>query len=51
MLRHLPAARRQRRAWCLALAAALLVGCATPYFEVDEAIRFEDGRTRFVAFA
>jgi len=33
------------------LAAAWLVGCATPYFEVDEAIRFEDGRTRFVAFA
>jgi hypothetical protein len=31
--------------------ALLLAGCATPYFEVDEAIRFEDGRTRFVAFA
>jgi hypothetical protein len=35
----------------LPLAALLLVGCATPYFDVDEAIRFEDGRTRFVAFA
>jgi hypothetical protein len=33
------------------LAAASLVSCTTPYFAVDEAIRFEDGRTRFVAFA
>jgi hypothetical protein len=45
--------RHPPRSWwrILPLAAALLVGCATPYFEVDEAIRFEDGRTRFVAFA
>jgi hypothetical protein len=35
----------------LPFAAVWLAGCATPYFEVDEAIRFEDGRTRFVAFA
>jgi hypothetical protein len=35
----------------LPIAAALLAGCATPYFDVDEAIRFEDGRTRFVGFA
>ena len=37
--------------WWLAVAGVLLAGCATPYFEVDEAIRFEDGSTRFVAFA
>jgi hypothetical protein len=30
---------------------ALWIGCATPYFEVDEAVRFDDGSTRFVAFA
>jgi hypothetical protein len=34
-----------------AVAAILLAGCATPHFDVDEAIRFQDGRTRFVAFA
>ena len=28
-----------------------LVGCATPYLEVDDAVELEDGRTRFVAFA
>jgi hypothetical protein len=33
------------------LAAILLAGCATPHFDVDEAIRFQDGKTRFVAFA
>jgi hypothetical protein len=34
-----------------ALAAILLAGCATPHFDVDEAIQFQDGKTRFVAFA
>jgi hypothetical protein len=29
----------------------VLAGCATPYLEVDDAVSFEDGRTRFVAFA
>ena len=33
------------------LAAILLAACATPHFDVDEAIRFQDGKTRFVAFA
>ena len=33
------------------LAAILLAACATPRFGVDEAIRFQDGKTRFVAFA
>jgi hypothetical protein len=33
------------------LAAILLAGCATPHFDVDEAIQFQDGKTRFVAFA
>jgi hypothetical protein len=47
---QIAAPRCPRWARCLAL-AALLVGCATPYFEVDEAVRFEDGSTRFVAFA
>lgn len=51
MLSRLSASRRERWACCLGLVGALLVGCATPYFEVDEAIRFEDGSTRFVAFA
>jgi hypothetical protein len=51
MLSQLSARSRERRAWCLVLAGALLAGCTTPYFEVDEAIRFEDGTTRFVGFA
>jgi hypothetical protein len=33
------------------LAAILLAGCATPPFDVDEAIQFEDGKTRLVALA
>jgi len=36
--------------WVVA-AALLLAACATPHFDVDEAIRFQDGTTRFVAFA
>jgi hypothetical protein len=28
-----------------------LAGCATPYFEVDDGVAFEDGRTRLAAFA
>ncbi len=35
----------------VALTVMLLGGCSKPYFEVDEAVRFEDGTTRFVAFA
>lgn len=31
--------------------ALLLAGCATPYFEVDDAVELEDGQTRFAAFA
>jgi hypothetical protein len=36
------------------LGAALalgLAGCVTPHLEVDDAVAFEDGRTRFAAFA
>ena len=42
-------ARRLRRltpVLCCALTA-----CATPYLEIDDAVEFEDGRTRLVAFA
>ncbi|MDJ0852906.1 MAG: hypothetical protein QNK04_31435 [Myxococcota bacterium] len=42
---------RVSRGWLPVLATVLVAGCATPYFQVDEAIRFEDGTTRFVAFA
>ena len=35
----------------LVLTVLLLGACSKPYFEVDEAVRFEDGTTRFVAFA
>ena len=40
------------RSWRVlaALAAMLLVACATPLLAVDDAMMFEDGRTRFVAF-
>jgi hypothetical protein len=43
--------RRPSLHYLAALAAILLAGCATPHFDVDEAIQFQDGRTRFVAFA
>ena len=33
------------------IAALLFVACAKPYFSVDDAVRFENGQTRMVAFA
>jgi len=46
MTRHSPIAA------ALALGAALaLSACATPYLEVNDAVVFEDGSARFVAFA
>lgn len=44
---------QQHRAprWTCAAFALALAACATPYFEVDDAVELEDGRTRFAAFA
>lgn len=35
----------------LAVAALALAACSTPILAVDDAVRFEDGQARFVAFA
>jgi len=48
MIQHHPTLRATP--WLGFALAIVLAGCATPHFEVDDAVALEDGSTRFAAF-